>query len=47
MIADSRVTSLAIIKHLDILKNILLGFLPGPVASMVGQLYLQGMKEAL
>jgi hypothetical protein len=39
--------TLAIVKDLDVLEDFLLGFFPGPILSMVGQLDLEGAEEAL
>ena len=46
-IPDGRVPSLPIIEHLDVFKDILLGFVSGAVVPMVDQLTLERSKETL
>ena len=45
-VSDSGVSSLPIVKHLDILKDISLSVVPGSVSSMINTLNLQSLKKA-
>jgi len=46
-ITECRMLTLPVIKHFDVLEDLLLGLLPSLETTMMDQLRLEGVKEAL